>query len=445
MEENYVIAIYARISVDKGEHASIYNQENIIKQYIQNNDELKNSIIKEFHDIGYTGVNFNRPGIKNLLNEVRHGNIDCIIVKDFSRFGRNYIEVGNYIEQIFPFIGIRFISINDNYDSFKNNNDFIDLEFKNLIHDYYSREISKKVKQYFILRATRGAYAGSGFYGYIKNRKNKLEIERNESENVKRIFKLFLDGKTTSQIAEIFNKENIPSPYYSRFSKNKICYWNTSNILKILKDERYTGKMISNKKNLIEIGGKNYINTKEKDWIIVNNTHEPIISNNNFNAVKEKLNKTKKLKISNNYKKLIFSGKLRCGICGSVITKYNKKNCYICKNRKTSIYNKCYEVNIKEEDLTKVTKLILKFYSKEIYKNLNTDKSKDVLKLKNKDYEKFKFNQTYEYENEYFKQFDNNKIADEFTYKTSDSFIKRIYLYDKEKIEIKFNFKDIFI
>ena len=173
MIDGYV-AKYLRISDDdvdvgkgKDESGSISNQRGVLQYFISNHEELSKYPVKEFLDDGYSGVNFNRPGVQNLLKEVKENKVACIVVKDLSRFGRNYIEVGDYIEQIFPFLGVRFIAVSDNYDSFKNSGG-IEIGFKNLIHDMYSRDLSKKIKSVKRMHQEKGTYIGGDVpYGYV--------------------------------------------------------------------------------------------------------------------------------------------------------------------------------------------------------------------------------------------------------------------------------------
>jgi len=173
---NGYVAKYLRISDDdedmggrKTESDSIGNQRKVLDVYIKNHPELSQYPLREYLDDGFSGVNFHRPGIQGLLKEVRENRIACIVVKDLSRFGRNYIEVGDYIEQIFPFLGVRFISIADNFDSFKNPAG-IEIGLKNLIHDLYSRDLSKKIKSTKALMQKQGVYSGGGVpFGYIRD------------------------------------------------------------------------------------------------------------------------------------------------------------------------------------------------------------------------------------------------------------------------------------
>lgn len=201
MDNKKYIAEYMRISDDdrnlgnnkeKEESNSIGNQRKILQDFIRNHQELSEYLVKEFFDDGFSGVNFNRPGIKALLEEVREGKINCIIVKDLSRFGRNYIEVGDYLEQIFPFMGVRFISVNDHFDSARQFGG-IEIGFKNLMHDLYSRDLSKKIKIVKKLYHERGIFSGGDApFGYQRttDKYEAYQPDEKTADIVKLIFNL---------------------------------------------------------------------------------------------------------------------------------------------------------------------------------------------------------------------------------------------------------------
>lgn len=174
------IAIYLRISVAdyQSENQSILNQKKYIHDYLDNLLEFKSYEREEYADIGFSGTNENRPEFKRLINDVKNKKIKCIIVKDLSRFIRDYIKIGDYLENIFPFLGVRFISINDNYDNLKENNNVlnIDIQFKSLLYDFYVKDISTKLKSALILRRKKGEYLAIPPYGYMKDPNNKHQI-----------------------------------------------------------------------------------------------------------------------------------------------------------------------------------------------------------------------------------------------------------------------------
>ena len=252
------LAMYLRISVNElvtNESQSISNQRLYIKQYLEQNDLLRQFIIQEYIDNGYSGMNQNRPSFQGLIYDIKNKNIDCIIVKDFSRFIRDYMELGNYIENIFPFLGIRFILINDNCDSLNKYKfqDSIDVRFKTLVNDFYSRDISNRVSSSFDRLRKQGKFlAWSTPYGYMKdpNNRYKIIVDRETCFIVKRIFQMANEGNSSREIAKILNLENIITPsdrkkqitsmnynYLKVFSKKHVnSVWRHDSVLNILHD-----------------------------------------------------------------------------------------------------------------------------------------------------------------------------------------------------------------
>ena len=248
--KKYKVAMYLRLSKEdinksRNESESILNQKQMINTFINEREDLELVSIKI--DDGYSGSNFDRPAFKELMEEVKNKEVDCIIVKDFSRFGRNFIEVGKYIEEIFPFMGIRFIAINDNYDSLNvNNSNDIIVPFKNLINDAYLRDISIKIRTQLDSKKKNGDFIGSfATYGYLKdpNNKNKLIVDEYASKIVKEIFKLKLEGFTHSKIANKLNEQGILCPmeykkhiglkFSTSFKTNSKVKWNHNTIIRM--------------------------------------------------------------------------------------------------------------------------------------------------------------------------------------------------------------------
>ncbi len=215
------IALYMRLSMEdkdmEEESNSILNQRLLLRRFVLDNFTDVKTVVEEFVDDGYSGTNFNRPSVKELLEDAKAEKIDCIIVKDFSRFSRDYIEMGAYLEQIFPFLGVRFISVNDHYDS----NDHIGKSagmgtaFKYLVNDLYAKDISVKVKSTLEMKREKGIYVnGSTPFGYIKSKEDchLLEPVEPEAEIIRRIFQMTLEGYSSSKIAKLFNEEGIMTP-----------------------------------------------------------------------------------------------------------------------------------------------------------------------------------------------------------------------------------------
>ena len=281
---NRYIAYYLRLSADDGinESTSIFSQRELIKEYIYSSDEFIEMQSLEFVDDGCSGTTFNRTGIRQLLDAVKKGEINCIIVKDFSRFGRNYLEVSKYIEQIFPYLGVRFIAINDNYDSnnHKGTTAEIDVPLRNMINAMYSLDISKKMKSAKQTKIKQGIFANAyPIYGYKKDsvEKGQLLIDEPAAAVVRRIFRLALDGNTAFQIVTILNNEGVLTRgSYKKQAGNKKkwndinegdSFWMCANIYSILHDERYTGTFIGGMGEMGELGSKKYIKKAKNEWI----------------------------------------------------------------------------------------------------------------------------------------------------------------------------------
>lgn len=336
MDDRY-IAGYMRISDDdedlgegKKESNSIENQRKLIESYVERHEELSLYPLKEFADDGVSGVNFNRPGVQRLLKEIKENRIQCVVVKDLSRFGRNYIEAGDYIEQIFPFLGVRFISIADNFDSFKNPAG-IEIGLKNLIHDLYSRDLSKKIKSTKALMQKQGVYSGGGVpFGYIRddgNGKTSDFIPDPEAAQVVRqIFTLAADGNTTTKIADILNKKDIPTPGAYKREHEKIRYqmkndkrnlWTSSQISLIIQNEVYLGTFVSHKLSTVKPGVVRKI--QESEYVKLENHHDKLIEKEIFQKAQKVIStgkKRKNRKDKENKNPSPLRGKIKCGCCG---------------------------------------------------------------------------------------------------------------------------------
>ena len=304
MQYNKMLAFYIRLSAEdadlkssgKAESNSVTNQRKLLRDYYEQHTELREYEVVEFCDDGYTGTNFDRPQFMLMMERIRRREIQAIMVKDLSRFGRDYLEVGAYLELILPLFGTRFISANDNFDSdnFIGTTGGLELALRNLINGLYSRDLSMKVKSANKTRSRRGEYwGGSAFYGYRLDPKDKhhLLVEQETASVVVRIFEECIAGKTAAQIARGLNDDGIPSPasykekngetYNGRMLEEKPI-WVASTVLRIIKDERYTGKMISNKREMVGINTGKMRALPQSEWIIVANTHEAIIPQSMF-------------------------------------------------------------------------------------------------------------------------------------------------------------------
>ncbi len=343
------IGTYLRLSDDdsditdfKRESNSISAQRNLINSYISNNHELCGSVVKEFCDDGYTGVNFKRPSIQKLFEEVRKGKIQCIIVKDLSRFGRNLIEVGDYLEQIFPLLNIRFIAINDGYDSINNvGTSGMETAFKNLMNENYSRDISMKVKSVKNAQKQKGLFiGGTAAYGY-KAKDKQLAVDKPAAEIVKHIFEMAAKGMKYFDIAQTLNNENIPSRIDYLKGVTGIHFWNSGQILKILHNKIYTGVYICNKNYTIAPRVRKF--SDESEWLVFENHHEPIISKELYEMVSKRFNKTGAKGIKKKSKGYDeFNKKVICGGCGKSL----HRNYSLSKNKNKGFFYKCnYRTN----------------------------------------------------------------------------------------------------
>jgi DNA invertase Pin-like site-specific DNA recombinase len=367
-------AIYLRISDEDealelgGESNSIAGQRMLIKDFVANHKELQDYHVVEVVDDGYSGTNFLRPGIQSLLEMAKKKEIQCIVVKDFSRFGRNYLEVGSYLEQIFPFLGIRFFSVNDGFDSFCNVGAAGSLEvgFKNIIYEAYSKDLSVKIKSVRKSKAEQGKFVTAfAPYGYKKdkNNKNKLIIDQESAPIVNRIFKLYLNGSSKTDIARRLNEEGILCPMMIRrkrgenFNKkgsSETCIWTVGTISHILADQRYTGDAIYGKSKPESVGSKREIKVPKEQWIIATNVHESIISHEEYEAV-QKMKKSYKERIITNTDKSLLPKKIICKSCGHSMTRIHreKKILYCCRTGKNLYHNICYQGYIDGAQLEK--------------------------------------------------------------------------------------------
>ncbi len=386
----YNVAIYLRLSKeDTNKNNSIENQQNLIYNFINKNDDFKNCNVYEYIDNGATGTDFNRIGVQNLLKDVKSKKINCIIVKDLSRFGRNYIQVGNYLENIFPFFNIRFISINDNFDN-KNNLNTLEVNFRNIIYDYYSKDLSQKIISSKNVKAKNGNFLGSKApFGYVKGEKDrrKLEIDKESSEIVKKIFKLFLEGNSCSEIANILNKNNIKTPitFIDKTKQDDNLLWKTPMVRKILENKVYIGTLEYGKTSKSIINQKRTIYNNKKDWIITENAHENIVSKEDFDRVQSMLKHNKKH--TTRQKRSIFAYKIYCGHCGYALTYSTTR--YYCKNGK---YNEeCKNIATPKEKLDKfvleeIKKIVFEKFRENIISinDILKKYEKEICKLKNK-------------------------------------------------------------
>lgn len=345
-------AAYLRLSIedgDKAESNSIGNQRELIRDFAAERPGLH--LVEEYADDGYTGTNFERPGFKRMMEDIKSGKINCIIVKDLSRLGRNYIEMGKYLEQIFPMMGIRFIAINDNYDNANtesSDSDSIVVPFKNLLNDSYCRDISIKVRSQLDMKRRKGEFIGGyAIYGYCKDERNKnrLVVDEYAADIVRSIYRRKLEGMSAQAIAEQLNSENVLAPseykrlcglnYHSGFKAGTHAKWQAIQVLRILKNEVYTGTMVQGRRQKINYKIKKIRDVEESGWIRVPNMHEAIIPQKLFDTVQEVL-KLDTCASKGQQTVNLFSGIVRCGGCGQNMVRRT-----VSKNGKKYIYLHC--------------------------------------------------------------------------------------------------------
>ncbi len=359
-----VVAMYLRISLDdnnRDESNSIANQRSLLCAYVGANPELAGREVLEFVDDGWSGTNFERPRVRELLEMARHGDIGCIVVKDSSRWGRNYIEVNEYIEQIFPFLGIRFISVNDYYDS----NDYrgatapIDMAFRSLVHDIYSKDLSVKVRQSYEAKAKRGEYVcGHPPFGYLRSttKKNRLVIDEGAAAIVRRIFGMACAGMSGVKIAAALNeagvdtatawrKRNGRSTLGRPLDENGRSYWSSTQVISIVRDERYTGTLLCFMYQRDKVGSRRQIKKPQSEWMRVPGALPAIITKEQFDDANARVKKNKKSGArSPSANRSPLTGKIVCGHCGLAMRwAANLRPYHYCAGPKVKRGKGCYE------------------------------------------------------------------------------------------------------
>ena len=390
--EAYMYLRLSRDDGDEGESNSIGNQRSLIRTYA---DTAGFEIIKEFVDDGFTGSNFERPDFKRMMKALKEEKCKTVIVKDLSRFGRDYIESGKYLQQIFPSMGVRFISVNDNYDSDSadTSDTHLILPIKNFINDSYCRDISMKVKSSQKTKRERGEFIGAfAPYGYKKDKKikNHLVVDRNVSHVIRKIFEMKIEGYSSKAIADELNRVGIPTPkdykesqgsnFKTGFAAGK-GKWQAKMINRIIKNRVYIGDLEQGKRVKLNYKTDKEIRVLEEDWIKVENTHEGIVSETVFNVANKMMGRDI---LNSRSKPNLLTGLLYCADCGNQLVrrtqkvKSGKRIYYICGG-----YNRgedCTRHSIREDDILVALDMILKEhikYQEELFERIRkTDLSK---------------------------------------------------------------------
>ena len=331
------IAIYLRLSLEdvdkrtnkvKDESNSIASQRMLINRHLDQNPLLCDLPRIEFCDDGFSGTNFDRPDFAKMIECAKHGEISCIVVKDLSRFGRDYLEVGDYLEHIFPFLGIRFKSINDHYDSAKHEGKTIgmDIAFKNLIYDYYSKDLSKKVKSAMGMKQEKAKFVNTVPYGYKADPTDKhhLIIDVETAPIVRRIFMEVISGKSCTQIAKELNTEGIPTPAQhkavSRKASSKKPQWTHRGLLTMIESVKYTGTMVNHTRESRFIRDKNQRRVPKEEWYIRENAHEAIVTKDEYEQAQEAIQRRRKFaRSSHDQSDRVYF----CAHCGGKLEKAN--------------------------------------------------------------------------------------------------------------------------
>lgn len=338
------IAFYLRLSESDGdigedgkdESNSIENQRLLLNDFVESNEEMYGKI-REYVDDGYSGTNFERPAFKRMLEDAKKGLIQILLVKDLSRLGRDYISVGDYIEQIFPMLNVRFIAVHNGYDSSKmgfGKMEF-DMEVSNLINTFYSRDLSKKMRNANRTRWKNGINNGKAPFGYLRDpqKSGKWLLDPEAAKIVRLIFDKALEGMNTSQIAFALNEEHIPTPgEYNMTHRNwklgkpvkpkEERLWDSSKVHSIIRKYEYTGALVMGKRENIMIGKNNCQLRPKKDWIIVDGVNEAIVTKKEYEEAQGVI-RTKNRPEFISDRKYALKGKARCGNCRTCLDYYD--------------------------------------------------------------------------------------------------------------------------
>ena len=378
-----VMAKYIRLSMEdeKYNSLSIENQRAILDAHIDSLG-IPNSDVLEFVDNGHTGTNFERPDVQELLDMVRQNKVDCILVKDFSRFGRNAIETGYFIEMVFPLFCTRFISVDDGFDSDEHKGDTggLEISFKFLMHEYYSQDMSRKEKSAKYIKFERGEYQSVLCpYGYRKSADGRMEPDDVTAPIVRRIFKMALEGMNAPAISKVLFAECIPTPGEYKKENGRPHHdttrtsgiWPGPTILRILYDERYTGVYIMGKRAVTEIGGQRVRVKDESEWFKIPDHHTAIVGRELFEQVQAKLRRFKCPKTSRDY---VLKGKVFCGCCHHAMQWIPRKSpVFVCRSSKINSAAECHGLEIGEFELETLLYEIISAQARVILGESKTD------------------------------------------------------------------------
>lgn len=338
IDQTFKVAIYLRLSKEdddlscssgaKSESNSISNQRKLIYDFMKLHPELE--LYDEYKDDGKSGSNFDRAEFQRMMKDIEAGKVNCVVVKDQSRFGRDYIDVGKYKEKIFPKLGVRFITINEGYDSLSaTSSDDLAFTINSFVYDFYIRDISTKIRTNLTAKKQNGEYAGAFVaYGYVKdsNDKSKLVVDQFAANVVRDIFRWKIEGLSPQNIAVRLNELGIPSPaeykklsgsnYKTSFQTSSKAVWSHVSVRRILKNEIYLGVMIQGKRTTPNYKTKTVVTKAESEWLRVEGTHEAIISVRDFELVQELLRDDTHCR-AGDVTVPVYAGRIYCGDCGA--------------------------------------------------------------------------------------------------------------------------------
>lgn len=338
IDQTFKVAIYLRLSKEdddlscssgaKSESNSISNQRKLIYDFMKSHPELE--LYDEYKDDGKSGSNFDRAEFQRMMKDIEAGKVNCVVVKDQSRFGRDYIDVGKYKEKIFPKLGVRFITINEGYDSLSaTSSDDLAFTINSFVYDFYIRDISTKIRTNLTAKKQNGEYAGAFVaYGYVKdsNDKSKLVVDPFAANVVRDIFRWKIEGLSPQNIAVRLNELGIPSPaeykklsgsnYKTSFQTSSKAVWSHVSVRRILKNEIYLGVMIQGKRTTPNYKTKTVVTKAESEWLRVEGTHEAIISVRDFELVQELLRDDTHCR-AGDVTVPVYAGRIYCGDCGA--------------------------------------------------------------------------------------------------------------------------------
>lgn len=370
----YKAAIYVRLSKEDGDVAdakkaesnSISNQKSLILNFLKDKEDIEVVSIRE--DDGYSGTNFNRPAFQLMMCDVQEGKVDCIVVKDLSRFGREYIDTGRYIERLFPAMGVRFIAVNDGIDSSREDQSSeIVVPFKNLINDAYARDISIKIRSSLEAKRQNGEYVGNYcVYGYQKDKDNRNRIVPDEYAGhvVQDMFRWVIRGMSLDAVSAKLNKMGILSPmeyrmsrgerYYTSFKKNEVSAWTPTAVRRIVTNPVYIGTLVQGKVTSPNHKIKTHFEKDPEKWAVVENSHEALVTEKEFDTVQRLLQIDMRTSTGQDGVYMM-SGIAVCADCGALMTRKTSRSggktysYYMCSNNKK--FKRCSSHRIREDRL----------------------------------------------------------------------------------------------